>query len=107
MVQMDVAVTSLARKLTQFIELSPDDLGCLDRLQARNRSFDRRVNLRSEGESGQQCFILLDGWACCFKLLLDGRRQIINFAISGDFLALRSVLFRVSDHSVLSITQFV
>jgi CRP-like cAMP-binding protein len=101
---MDIASASLACKLTQFIELSPDELGCLDRLQARNRSFERRVNLRSEGESGEQCFVLQDGWAGCYKLLLNGRRQIINFAIPGDFLGLRSVLFRVSDHSVASIT---
>jgi CRP-like cAMP-binding protein len=102
--QIDIAAASLARKLTQFIELSPDELSCLDRLQVHNRTFDRRVNLRSEGESGQPCFVLQDGWACCFKLLLNGRRQIINFAIPGDFLGLRSVLFRVSDHSVASIT---
>jgi CRP-like cAMP-binding protein len=101
---MDLAATPLARKLTEYIELSPDELGCLGRLQAQNLSFERRANLRSEGESGQQCFILQDGWACCFKLLQNGRRQIINFAIPGDFLGLRSVLFRVSDHSVASIT---
>jgi len=102
---MDSATTFLARKLTQFIELSADELGCLDRLQAHNRTFGRRANLRSEGEGGQQCFILRDGWACCFKLLQNGRRQIINFAVPGDFLGLRSVLFRVSDHSVASITS--
>ncbi len=101
---MDIAATPLARKLIQFIELSPDELGCLDRLQAHNRSFDRRVNLRTEGEREEQCFILQDGWACCYKLLMDGRRQIINFAVPGDFLGLRSVLFRVSDHSVASVT---
>lgn len=104
MARMDIAATSLARKLTQFIELSPDELGCLERLQAQNRSFARRVNLQSEGESGQHCFVLQDGWASCYKLLPDGRRQIINFAIPGDFLGLRSVLFRVSDHSVDSVT---
>lgn len=104
MKQMDIAATPLARKLTQFIELSTDELGCLDRLQTNTKSFDRRINLRSEGESGEQCFVLQFGWACCYKLLLNGRRQIINFAIPGDFLGLRSVLFRVSDHSIASVT---
>jgi CRP-like cAMP-binding protein len=31
-------------------------------------------------------------------------RQIINFALPGDFLGLRSVLLRVADHSVASVT---
>lgn len=102
---MDVAAAPLARKLSQYLALAPDELDCLRSLLAHNRTMARRVELMSEGASAQQSFVLLEGWACCYKLLPDGRRQIINFTIPGDFLGLRSVLLRVADHSVASITR--
>ena len=49
--------------------------------------------------------MLKEGWAACYKLLMDGRRQIINISIAGDFLALRSFLLRTADHSVSTITD--
>jgi CRP-like cAMP-binding protein len=38
------------------------------------------------------------GWACSYKLLPDGARQIISFPIAGDIVGLRSVLLRTADH---------
>ncbi len=43
---------------------------------------------------------MADGWACSYKILDDGARQIVNFQIPGDFLGVRSVLFPTSDHNV-------
>jgi CRP-like cAMP-binding protein len=99
---MDIAATPLARKLGHYIALSRD----LSRPPSGahpNRTPPRRA--ASEGESGQDRFVLMEGWACSYKLLPDGRRQIINFALPGDFLGLRSVLLRVADHSVASVTD--
>ncbi len=58
-----------------------------------------------EGQTEQTAFILAEGWAYSYKLLLDGTRQIVDFQIPGDFLGLRSVLFRTSDHSVEALTR--
>ncbi|MGY6633166.1 MAG: Crp/Fnr family transcriptional regulator, partial [Alkalilacustris sp.] len=35
----------------------------------------------------------------------DGERQIVDFQIPGDFLGLRSILFRTADHSVEAVTR--
>lgn len=59
----------------------------------------------NEGEAHRSSYILASGWASSFKILPDGERQIIDFQIPGDFLGLRSVLFRHSDHGVEAITQ--
>jgi CRP-like cAMP-binding protein len=39
-----------------------------------------------------------------YKILPGGTRQIVDFQVPGDFLGLRSVLFRTSDHNVEPIT---
>ena len=45
------------------------------------------------------------GWACSYKLLPDGGRQVIDFPIPGDIIGLRSVLLHASDHSFATITD--
>ncbi len=35
----------------------------------------------------------------------DGQRQIVDFQIPGDFLGLRSVLLRTSDHTIEPVTD--
>jgi CRP-like cAMP-binding protein len=52
-------------------------------------------------------YILQAGWACSFKLLPDGGRQIIAFPLPGDCVGLRSVLLRTSDHSFSALTDVV
>ena len=45
------------------------------------------------------------GWACSFKMLANGSRQIISFPIAGDCVGLRSVLLRTADHSFSALTD--
>jgi len=59
----------------------------------------------NQGEVDQPAYILASGWACSYKLLPDGGRQIIDFQIPGDFLGLRSVLFRSADYNVEPVTR--
>ena len=58
-----------------------------------------------ERQAGHQAYILEDGWACSYKLLPDGGRQVIDFPIPGDVVGLRSVLLRTSDHSFSALTD--
>ena len=56
-------------------------------------------DLVHQGQSDQAAYILVSGWVCSYKLQPDGTRQIVDFQVAGDFLGLRSVLLRTSDHS--------
>jgi len=95
----------LARKLSAFVALSDIDLSTLARFDRRRRTFQSGHEMIHEGQSNASVFILSAGWACSFKLLKDGERQIVDFQIPGDFLGLRSVLFRTSDHSIEALTR--
>lgn len=57
-----------------------------------------------QGQVDQSAYILASGWVCSYKLLSGGARQVVDFQVPGDFLGLRSVLFRTSDHNIEPIT---
>jgi CRP-like cAMP-binding protein len=94
----------LARKLGAFVALSDEDLAMLDRLHQRRRKFVAGVDLVHQGQADQSAYILAKGWVCSYKLLPNGGRQIIDFQVPGDFLGLRSVLFRTADHNIEPVT---
>jgi CRP-like cAMP-binding protein len=97
--------TPLALKLGGFVDLSDAEMSVLEDLHKRRRSFAAGPDLVHQGQSKQAAYILISGWACSYKLLEDGQRQIIDFQIPGDFLGLRSVVLHVSDHSIEAVTD--
>ena len=97
--------TAFAKKLSAVIRLSDEDLLSMADLHRRRRSFALGQELYHEGQSDQRAFVLASGWSCSYKLLENGTRQIVEFHIPGDFIGLRSVLFRTATHSVESITD--
>jgi len=96
---------ALARKLGAFVALSEAELTVLHQLDQRRRTFVAGRDLVEQGQTEQAAYILSSGWACSYKLLEDGQRQIIDFQVPGDFLGLRSVLLHVADHSVEPVTD--
>jgi CRP-like cAMP-binding protein len=93
------APSPLARKLAAFVALSETELAVLERLHSRRRVFVAGRDLVHQGQSEHAAYILAAGWVCSYKLQPDGTRQIVDFQVPGDFLGLRSVLLRTSDHS--------
>lgn len=97
----------LARKLNRFVALSASELKCLADMQANPLRVLRGSQLTQEGQSGHKAYILQDGWACSYKDLPNGSRQIISFPIAGDCVGLRSVFLRTADHSFSALTDAV
>ncbi len=95
----------LTRKLSAFVALSEVDLETLARFHRRRRTFLPGHEMIHEGQSNASAFILAEGWALSYKILPDGERQIVDIQVPGDFLGLRSILFRTSDHSIEAATR--
>jgi CRP-like cAMP-binding protein len=95
----------LTRKLSAYVGLSDVDLATLARFYRRRRTFAPGHELTHEGQINASAFVLAEGWACSYKITPNGNRQIIDFQIPGDFLGLRSILFRTSDHSIDALTR--
>ena len=97
--------SALMRKLARFVLLGQSELAALAELEARRRPVAAGTDLVHERQAGHHAFILLEGWVCAYKIVPDGGRQVIDFSIPGDFMGLRSVLMRTSDHSFSALTD--
>src|SRR5512132_3356447 len=104
---MTADASALAQKLNRFVALKPDELASLAGLEARRRRIPAHTEIVHERQEGHQAFILQEGWACAYKLLPDGGRQVIDFSVPGDFMGLRSVLLRTSDHAFAAVPDLV
>ena len=96
---------TLARKLDQFTRLSSEDRGALAALTSeRVRQFGAREDIVREGERPDHLNVFLSGWACRYKQLEDGRRQIVAFLLPGDLCDHNGFLLREMDHSIGALT---
>ncbi|MFN3511912.1 MAG: Crp/Fnr family transcriptional regulator [Phenylobacterium sp.] len=60
-------------------------------------------DLVREGDAPKECCLVLEGFACRYKLLPDGRRQILSFHVPGDIPDLQSLHLRKMDHSLAAL----
>jgi CRP-like cAMP-binding protein len=103
--QMSKEDDALARKLGAFEPLGIKERAKLRELQNVRLQFQSGREIVYEGQHIQSAYILRTGWACSYKRLRDGGRQIIDIHIPGDFLGVRSLLLRKSDHSFVTLTD--
>lgn len=102
---MTATHSPFARKLGAFVALTGAEMSALDRLHGKRKIFPAGRDMVHQGQTNQSCYILASGWVCSYKLLSSGTRQIVDFQIPGDFLGLRSVLFRTADHNIEPVTK--
>jgi CRP-like cAMP-binding protein len=99
-------VNPLIRKLEQFVRLSSSDRAVLMRASSeRVRKFEPRTDISREGDQPKDVHLILSGWACRYKQLEDGRRQVVSFFLPGDMCDLNVFILKEMDHSIGTITS--
>jgi CRP-like cAMP-binding protein len=78
----------LLHRLARFANLSPEEVALVTSLTARTEEFSAGTELVAEGQSLDAPRLLTSGWACRFRMLPDGRRQIFEFILPGDLYGL-------------------
>ena len=68
------------------------------------RELPARQDLIREGDKPRGVNLVLDGWACRYKQLPNGRRQTVHFFIPGDLCDANVFILGEMDHSIASIT---
>ncbi|HEX6783446.1 MAG TPA: Crp/Fnr family transcriptional regulator [Sphingomicrobium sp.] len=96
---------AVASKLEAFTRLSPDDRAALAEISRNSRYVDARRDVISEGDKPRHVHLVLDGWACRYKQLPDGKRQIVSLFVPGDFCDVNVYILRAMDHSIGAITR--
>ncbi|HMF22235.1 MAG TPA: Crp/Fnr family transcriptional regulator [Pseudolabrys sp.] len=91
---------------------------CLREFDAEELSFVREFKVDElrvepgasflrEGSRSDHLFTVLSGWAFRYKMLDDGRRQILNYALPADMVGLQGALMHEMEHSVEALTPLV
>lgn len=101
------ALALLVRKLDSIAQLSDEERQALLSLPATTKVLQPKQDIVRDGDRPSQCCLILDGWACRYKLLGEGRRQILSFHIPGDVPDLQSLHIHIMDHSLCAVTKAV
>ena len=74
------------RKRAWFQPLEDDEVDAVQHYKSEHRVVRAGDQIIREGDPCKELFTLFDGWAFKYKLLADGRRQILKILLPGDFL---------------------
>lgn len=95
---------AFVEKLRGYCPLSDTDAELLHRLTRTGSEIPAGRDLIREGGEPGPVIVVLRGWACRYKLLPDGRRQIIAFMMPGDFCDMHVGILAQMDHSIATLT---
>lgn len=95
----------LSRKLQNFVTLDQSDLDLLDRVVQRTRIVPADRDLISEGDKPSDVHLILRGFACRYKILRNGGRQIMAYLVPGDLCDLHVFLLDHMDHSLGTLSE--
>jgi CRP-like cAMP-binding protein len=78
----------LVRRLSHLAQLSSRDRALIESIAQHTEEVTAGTELIREGEALNSPRLLMAGWACRFRTLPDGRRQIFEFILPGDIYGL-------------------
>jgi CRP-like cAMP-binding protein len=90
----------LIRKLSNYTKLLKAHQQALERLAQKPKLVAAHTDLVREGDSTNGVYLILTGWACRYKVLPDGERQIMSYFIPGDLCDQRIFILKRMDHSI-------
>lgn len=91
-------------KLSAFASLNTAEVTALAEATSAPRNYPSRHDLIREGDRPGPVFVILEGWACRYKILPNGTRQILAYLMPGDSCDLHVSLLAEMDHSIQTIT---
>lgn len=91
-------------KLSGYGELSSQAVSALAKATAMPRKVAAKHDLIREGDRPGPVFVILEGWACRYKILPSGLRQVLAFLMPGDCCDLHIGLLAEMDHGIQTIT---
>ncbi len=93
------------KRLRTFIDLSEADLGDLWRIMEAEQVIARRRDLVIDGYEYRRFCFVESGFAARYKLLRNGKRQIVNLVLPGDVIGLPGSFLEKARYSVVAVTD--
>src|SRR5262249_48547135 len=95
------------RKRPSLREFSAEELAFVKSFKVDELRVEAGASFLREGTRSEYLYTVLSGWAFRYKMLDDGRRQILNYALPADMVGLQGALMNEMEHSVEALTPLV
>lgn len=95
---------ALARKLEAIFDITVHERIAINSLPFHVRDYAPNTDIARERDRPSQCCVVLRGVACRYKLIDNGRRQILSVHYEGDIPDLQSLHLEVMDHNFGTLT---
>ena len=95
----------LMRRLEQQTLLDPGESLALEELGWELRTVPRRQTLITEGAKIPFVYFVVDGFLLRYRILHDGRRQVVDLIIPGNFADVPSCFFKTALFSIKTLTE--
>ncbi len=92
-------------RLLQLVELKAADLKGLDDIIDGELVIRKRRDLIADGYEYRKLCFVNDGFAVRYKLLRNGKRQILNVILPGDIVGLPGSFYKRAVYSVTAVTD--
>jgi CRP-like cAMP-binding protein len=92
-------------RLLKHIDLSNADLDALDATVDGEFAIRRRHDLIIDGYEYRKLSFVKDGYAVRYKLLRNGKRQILNVVLPGDIIGMPGSFYERANYSVMAISD--
>lgn len=93
------------RRMKRYVDIGDADLEPLLDLDHKTVDFAAGKTIVALNEPVDKIYIVTSGWSLRARYLDDGRRQIINFQLPGDYFDLMSLVGARSDHTISAATD--
>ena len=93
------------RKTGIFTPVERDALGFIETFRSSTTAVSAGGTIIYEQRPNGKLFTLYSGWAFRYKTLSDGRRQILNFLLPGDFIGLQQEFADGAMHGIEAVTD--
>ena len=88
-----------------FKPVTPEELRSINDIKREHLLTPAGAEILRAGEDSPELYTLYAGWAFRFKMLPDGRRQILNFLLPGDLLGLQAAMFDAALYGIEALTD--
>jgi CRP/FNR family transcriptional regulator, anaerobic regulatory protein len=95
------------RGLEMFRSFTARELDFVSRFKTGELVAEAGTTILAEGNHSAHLYTALSGWGFRYKLLEDGRRQILNAVLPGDFIGLQGALMSEMQHSVEALSDML
>jgi len=93
------------RRRKTFRNFTPEELAFVSNFKIAELPAEPGMSIIVEGEQNPSLYTVLSGWGFRYKILEDGRRQILNYLLPGDMIGLQGNVMAEMQHSVEALTR--